>query len=76
MRTAKKKLHEGQQTMVNNYTDLEHALMVIEKMEWFLLQDAKCSAVDDITWYAEHMRTQMAKLKALHGVKANVLGLK
>jgi len=58
------------------YTELEHALMVIEKMEWFLLQDAKCSAVDDIGWYAEHMRTQVAKLKAFHGVKANVLGLK
>jgi len=62
--------------MANNYTELEHALMVIEKMEWFLKQAAKCSAVDDIGWYAEHMQTQVAKLKALHGVKANVLGLK
>ena len=63
-------------TTKDTHTELEHALMVIEKMEWFLLQDAKCSAVDDITWYAEHMRTQMAKLKAFHGVKADVLGLK
>ena len=62
--------------MQKNYTDLEHALMVIEKIEWFLQQDAKGSTVNDITWYSEHMRTQVARLKTFHGVKSNVLGLK
>ena len=61
--------------MANNYTDLEHALMVIEKMDWFLKQDANCSAVDNITWYAEHMQNQLERLVAAHGLKPNLLKL-
>jgi len=57
--------------MANNYTDLEHTLMVIEKMDILLgMQVGQLKEVNpDLSEYASIMREQLNRLKTIHGVK-------